>query len=95
MSISGLVLHVRPERVEAVRSEIAGYPGVEVHAATEEGQLVVTVDRRDDRQATDIFAKFQDVEGVLSTSLVYNYFEQDSDEQDSDEQNSDEKEKKP
>lgn len=95
MSISGLVLHVRPERVQAVRSEIAGYPGVEVHAATDDGKLVVTVDRRDDRQATDTFARFQDIEGVLSTSLIYNYFEQDSDEQDSDQQDSDEKDKKP
>ena len=81
MSISGLVLHVLPECVHSVSSEITGFPGVEVHAETDDGKLVVTIDCEKDSEATDTFVKFRDIDGVLSTSLIYNYFEQDSDEE--------------
>ena len=78
MSISGLVLHVRPERVSQVSSEIIRIQGVEVHAVGEGGKMVVTVDCPDDKDATETFTKLGDVEGVLATSLIYNYFETDT-----------------
>jgi len=80
MSISGLVLHVRPEKADAVSAEVAALHGVEVHAATEDGRLVVTVDEADDRVASETLTRFATMDGMINTSLVYNYFEQDSDE---------------
>lgn len=82
MSISGVVIHANPEQCERVRTQITALDGVEVHAVTEEGRLVVTVDQPDDRKAADTFSALQNVEGVLSTALVYNYFEPDSAEPD-------------
>ena len=75
MSISSLVIHTRPEKTDLVQTELTRFPGVEVHAATDDGRLVVTVDQRDDSEASETFIKLQDVEGVISTSLVYSYFE--------------------
>ena len=78
MSISGVVLHVRPGQVERVSEGISAMAGVEIHATTEDGRLVVTVDHPDDREASDTLVALQNTEGVLSASLVYNYFEEDS-----------------
>ena len=75
MSISSLVIHTRPEKTDLVRTELTRFSGVEVHAATDDGRLVVTVDQRDDSEASETFVKLQDVEGVVSTSLVDSYFE--------------------
>ncbi len=77
MSISGLVVHTRPEKTDGVHRLLSKMEGVEVHTATEDGRLVVTVDQPDNRKASDTFLELQNMEGVLSASLVYNYFEQD------------------
>jgi nitrate reductase NapD len=80
MSISGLVIHTRPIQTEAVVRKIGAVKGAEIHAATDDGRLVVTVDEPDNAKATDAFVRIQDLDGVLSVSLVYNYFEQPTDE---------------
>lgn len=77
MSISGLVVHVRPADTDRISERILALEGVEIHAVTGEGRLVITVDQPDDRDAADRFTELQNMEGVLNTSLVYNYFEQD------------------
>ncbi len=80
MSISGLVIHTRPIQTEAVVRKISAVSGAEIHAATDDGRLVVTVDEPDDAKASDTFVRIQDLDGVVSVSLVYNYFEQQTDE---------------
>ena len=75
MSISSLVIQTRPENIANVESTLNAMKGVEVHTTTNEGQLVVTVDQPNDAQAADTFSKFNEVEGVINTSLIFNYFE--------------------
>ena len=77
MSISGLVLHTRPERSAAVRGQLSETAGVEVHAETDDGRLVVTVDLPDDGAAIETITQIGEIEGVLSTALIYNHFEDD------------------
>jgi len=77
MSISGVVIHVKPDTAAVMTDRIESLDGVEVHTATGDGRLVVTVDQPDDRKAADTFTELQNLDGVLNTSLVYNYFEQD------------------
>ena len=77
MSISSLIVHTRPGAADSVRDHLSCFDGVEVHAVTEDGRLVVTVDQPDDAKASETFLAFEALEGVLSTSLVFNYFEQD------------------
>jgi periplasmic nitrate reductase NapD len=81
MSISGLVVHTRPGALRQARDAIAGLDGVEVHAETADGRLVVTIDRADDGDAVETFNQFQTIDGVLSTSLVYSRFEIESDQE--------------
>ena len=80
MSISGVYLRTRREKTESVRRRLIRMAGVEVHAATDDGRLVVTVDRPDDGEAEAALVMLQNMDGVLSSSLVYNYFDQDTEE---------------
>ncbi len=78
MSISSLVIQTRPENVDNVQSALVLMEGVEVHATTDSGRLVVTVDQPDNAKAANTFSRFTELDGVLSTSLIYNYFENDN-----------------
>ena len=44
MNISGVLVHTRPEQTNVVKNELDNLFGVEVHAATEDGRLVVTIE---------------------------------------------------
>lgn len=78
MSISGLVVHALPERAEELRARLVELEGVEVHAIGDDGRLVVTVDVANDHQAADTLMDMQKQDGVLSASLIYNHFENNS-----------------
>ena len=75
MSISGLVVNTLPEKVKGVEQQLNAIPGVEVHAANDDGRLVVTVDLPDDKTSADTLFKIKDIEGVADAALVYNYFD--------------------
>ena len=73
--VSGIVVHARPEHVPAVRNALDLLPGVEVHAATETGRIVVTVDKDDSAGMADTFVQIQNLRHVISASLVYQHSE--------------------
>lgn len=75
MNITGIVINASPGCADTVCRALAAIGGVEVHAVTPEGRMVVTVERRDDpevRQALEAIARIQ---GILSTALVYHHDE--------------------
>ena len=74
MNISGVLVHIRSEQTDAVMSQLNDLAGVEVHAATDDGRLVVTIED-DAGTMIDIMNSFYDIEGVLSSSLIYHNFE--------------------
>ncbi len=78
MNISGIVVHASPDKIDRVRAQLEKIPGVEVHAASAEGKLVVTIEKPGDREITDIFDEISKTSGVLSTAMVYHHFEPDS-----------------
>jgi nitrate reductase NapD len=78
MSIASLVLHAKPGGADALKREVAAFPGAEVHAVTPDGRLVVTVDRRDDGEAAALVQQLHDLGGVLSASLIYVHYENDA-----------------
>jgi len=77
VSICGLVIHAAPDNIGVVQASIEALNGVEVHKATDDGRLVVTVDHPDDGEAAKVLDSFRNIDGVLSTSLVYTHFEED------------------
>ncbi len=78
MNISGVIVHARPERVDDVQHSLAAMAGVEVHAATDDGKLIVTVEDDDDRMLADTVMSLHNVPGVLSAAMVYHQFEDET-----------------
>ena len=80
MDISSLLIHTQPERAEQVHAQLEQLPGVEVHAATADGRLIVTLEKSDDREMTQAFDQLGAIPGVHATTLVYHYSETLNDE---------------
>jgi nitrate reductase NapD len=75
MNISGVLVLARPASATAVKRQLAAMPGVEVHAVSGQGRLVVTVEDDDARTLADTVAAMQDVPGVLSAAMIYHHCE--------------------
>lgn len=77
MNISGVLVHARPEKAEEVARRLEALPGVEVHAISAEGRLVVTVEEAETRMLADKVVQVQDVPGVISAAMIYHHYEAD------------------
>ena len=75
MDISSLLIHTQPERAEQVHAQLEQLPGVEVHAATADGRLIVTLEKSDGREMSRAFEQLGAIPGVLATTLVYHHSE--------------------
>ena len=76
MSICSVVVFSRPEKTDAVRSEIESRSHCEVVAA-QDGRAVVVIDTHDRQVMSDTIMALHDIDGVIGVSLVYEYFEPD------------------
>ncbi len=76
MNISGVLVHIRPEQVSAVKSQLENLTGVEVHATTDDGRLVVTIED-DTGPMIHKMNSFHEIDGVLSASLIYHHFDEE------------------
>lgn len=75
MNISGVLVHARPEQTEAVREQLVKIPGVEVHAITPEGRVVVTIEAGTAGQMADTVVRCQETKGVISAAMIYHHDE--------------------
>ena len=75
MTICSLVVYARPEKAAVVERTIADIEGAEVHGASDEGKLVVLLDHPDRSYCSETIMGLHDIDGVISTSLVYEYYE--------------------
>lgn len=79
INISGLLVHAHPDRAEAVRVRLLELPGIEVHAVSPEGRLVVTLENASDGDMAATFERVQTLPDVLSASLIYHHSEDTQD----------------
>ncbi len=77
MNVIGVLVQTTPEREAEVGTRLAEMPGVEVHASSGDGRLVVTATDVGDRFASDALMAMNHVPHVVGTSLVYHAFEPD------------------
>lgn len=64
-----------------MRDSLAATPGVQVHAETPDGRLVVTVEDAGQGDPADTIIELHRLDGVLSAVMVYHYFEPDPSDQ--------------
>ena len=72
MSVSSLILQTTPKRQSTLRLELENIHGVQVHALTKDGRMVITVDESDQSRYEGILAQIPKMNGVIKASLVYN-----------------------
>ena len=77
MNISSVIVHAKPTRLSSVRGNLEQIPGVEIHAATDDGRLVVTIETDTDGETTSTFDRINAMDGVVSCAMVYHQFESD------------------
>jgi len=71
LHIASLVVHAAPARLASVRGAMHGLAGVEVHAASPEGKLVVTLEQPSAKAMTGAIVEIQRLAGVLAATIVY------------------------
>ncbi len=71
MNISSAIVYAKPMQDEALRTLLVSLPGVEVHAATEDGKLIITIESDDDVAAIDAYRTIEHLPGVLSVAMIF------------------------
>jgi nitrate reductase NapD len=71
MEIASLVIHVRPELLDAVGRAIALLPGTEVAASDPRGKLVVIVEAGPGDRLGERLTELSVMPNVISATLVY------------------------
>lgn len=85
MNISSAILHIASPRLDEVCVALQNIAGVEIHAQSPEGKVVVTIENGDTKTAADSYAAMNAIPGVVSVAMVYQYSDDGSDISDSEE----------
>ncbi len=75
MTICSLVLQTKPQNLDAVNQSLNTMEGVEVHAHNERGKIVVSIDHPSREYCSKAMTDMTHIDGVMSTSLVYEFQE--------------------
>ncbi len=79
MNISSVIVHAKPTELSSVRGNLEQIPGVEIHAATDDGKLVITIETDTDGETASTFDRINVMDGVMSCAMVFHQFESDPD----------------
>jgi nitrate reductase NapD len=79
MNISSAIIHARPGAVAVVQAGLAALAGVEVHAISPEGKLIVTIETEDEGGNAATYECIGQLDGVMSAAMVYHQTESDPD----------------
>ena len=78
MNICGCLVHIAPEMADDASSAMQAKDGVEVHARSEDGRFVVVVEDTEARFASETIMDLHQIPGVISLTLNYHHFEDQS-----------------
>ncbi len=78
MNISSAILHVAPERLDEACEALGRISGVEIHARSPEGKVVVTLEDDSTNSAADKYVALHGIAGVASVAMVYQYSDDES-----------------
>jgi len=73
--IAGIVVHALPAHLAATKARIASLPAAEVHAASTDGKLIVTLETDSTRRILDYMDAIRALQGVVDVALVYQHAE--------------------
>lgn len=80
MNISSVIVIPHPAAVAAVRDRLASLAGVEVHATSPEGKIIVTLETASERDNIALYEQIAVLDGVMSAAMVYHQQESEPEE---------------
>lgn len=81
MNISSAIVYAKPLQGEALRTQLCALDGVEVHASTDDGKLIVTIECANDLLAIDTYKTIEHLNGVLSVAMIFQQTESNPDQE--------------
>ena len=76
MPICSLVIQAKPQHLNRISASLNEMQGVEVHVQGENGKIVVSIDHPSREYCSDAMTKMSLINGVMSSSLVFEYQEE-------------------
>lgn len=73
--IAGVMVQAWPTHIASVSEAIAAIAGSEIHATSDNGKLVVTLEAPSSRAIAAHLTFIQQIDGVLNTALIYQHNE--------------------
>lgn len=71
IQIASLIVHTRPELLDAVKANLMRLPNLEVHQQSAQGKLVVVLEAEHEASILDNLNAIQSLPGVLNAVLIY------------------------
>ncbi|MEI8155438.1 MAG: chaperone NapD [Burkholderiales bacterium] len=81
MNVSSLIVNAQEGQAHAVQALLTQQAGVEIHAASPEGKLIVTIETDSDRETIAAYERISKTDGVLSAAMVYHQIESEPDQE--------------
>ncbi|MBL8404310.1 MAG: chaperone NapD [Dechloromonas sp.] len=78
MNISSAILHIAPARLAEAREALLALSGLEIHAESPEGKMVVVLEDDDLESAANKYVALHGVPGVATVAMVYQYSDDES-----------------
>jgi nitrate reductase NapD len=73
-----MVVRTKPESLAPLKKALTEIPGVEIHAATDDGRIIVTLEDTPELTVSEAVMRVSTVPGVITASLVYEYTDSES-----------------
>ena len=80
-NICSALVHAKQEMIDSVKQVLEQQQGVEVHATSENGRLIVTVEDEYRKNIGERIMGFYEIDGVLSASMIYQFSDDEFNEQ--------------
>jgi nitrate reductase NapD len=77
--IAGMLVHARPEAIEAAIRTVRGFRGAEVHETGIVGKFAAVLECTHERDIADCIEQLHAVPGVISVSMTSHYIEDAAD----------------
>ena len=80
-NICSVLVHAKQNMIDSVKAILESQQGVEVHANSDDGRLIVTVEDEYRKQIGERIMGFYEIDGVLSASMIYQFSDDEFNEQ--------------